>query len=150
MGHPKLRVQKRPAKLQLHFWSIIALQRDISLQGNFLYMQELIEYIESGGKDKAELLRLYAPISPKTGTTISMLTNTKARDTHILYQVWKILPSELKAKYNQKLEIPEEKEATTPEEITPPQIETKPPHEEIKEPQKKKLKQPKAEMKSED
>lgn len=112
-------------------------------------MQELINYIENGGRDKAELLRLYAAFSIKTNIIISMLTNPKVRDTHILYQVWKILPADLKAKYNQKLEIAGTEEVRKVAEkvevpINPIKVE------ETVEPEKKKHKQMKAEMKSAD
>lgn len=113
-------------------------------------MQELIDYIENGGRDKAELLRLYASFSLKTNITVSMLTKQKVRDTHILYQVWKVLPTDLKEKYNQKLEIAGATEEVrkvaekVEAKINPIKVE------EIIAPEKKKHKQTKAEMKSED
>lgn len=81
-------------------------------------MEELLNYIEAGSLDNAELLRLFAQIKPGIGITTSMQANTRTRDTHIRYHVWKLLPASEQAKYTQQLVLQSEIKAEVPEKIT--------------------------------
>lgn len=105
-------------------------------------MEELLQYILTGVLDNAKLLELLInALGNKTFPLINqMLRNIKVRDTHIRYQIWKLLGDDHKKQFTQNLEKvgqaiikeikkqkPEKPKKEKPQE--PKEVETNPPAE---------------------
>jgi hypothetical protein len=67
-------------------------------------MKELLAYLEEGKLDNAELLKFYELLGTNASLKRTMATSKKTLDTHIRYNIWKLLPSDEKAKYSQDLQ----------------------------------------------
>lgn len=67
-------------------------------------MKALIEYIEAGELDNAQLLQHYEKIEGhKAPMLFSMQRDENVRNTHIKYEIWVLLPDQEKEKYNEDL-----------------------------------------------
>lgn len=106
---------------RLHLRGLGNCHKELSLWQLLFYvnMEELLKYLEVNQElDNAVLLAYYKQVGNNQMLWESMERNERARDTYVRYELWKVLPEDARAQYDQDLKCLSVQEESTQEEPT--------------------------------